>query len=285
MVEAPFSRRGELEAPGFSRAKLHTEEGGFSRGPGLKPAIYAALFGTAKSVPFHRILARFRRPVLAALLAVAGLLLIVGCRSDMQQQPYQRPLVESNFYPDHRSERPIIPGTVARGHLDADTYFYTGKIGSNDGDYLPFPVTQQLLARGQQRFNIYCSPCHGEAGDGNGMVVQRGFKHPPSYHIDRLRRAPIGYFFDIMTNGYGAMPDYAEQVEPADRWAIAAYIRVLQLSQHATDADVPPGTPIANAPPPGVVVMPPYDTQATTTAASTPPPPQAAPAKGGAQQK
>ncbi len=155
---------------------------------------------------------------------------------------------------DQRSARPIIAGTVARGHLDADTYFYTGKIGSNDGDYLPFPVTAEVLARGQQRFNIYCSPCHGELGDGNGMIVQRGYKHPPSYHIERLRKAPIGYFFDVMTNGFGAMPDYSQQVQPADRWAIAAYIRALQLSQHATEADVPAGTQIANTPPPGVIL-------------------------------
>jgi mono/diheme cytochrome c family protein len=219
------------------------------------------------------------RRVAGLLLATAGVLLLANCRSDMQEMPYQRPLVESDFYADRRSERPIIPGTVARGHLDADTYFYTGKIGSNDGDYLPMPVTADLMARGQQRFNIYCSPCHGEAGDGNGMIVQRGYKHPPSYHIDRLRRAPIGYFFDVMTNGYGAMPDYAEQIPAADRWAIAAYIRALQLSQHASEADVPPGTQIANAPPPGVVVMPPYDTQASTANA-----PQAAPTAGGVQK-
>ena len=219
------------------------------------------------------------RRVAGLLLALAGVLLLANCRSDMQEMPYQRPLVESDFYADRRSERPIIPGTVARGHLDADTYFYSGRIGSNDGDYLPMPVTAELMARGQQRFNIYCSPCHGEAGDGNGMIVQRGYKHPPSYHIDRLRRAPIGYFFDVMTNGYGAMPDYAEQIPAADRWAIAAYIRALQLSQHASEADVPPGTQIANAPPPGVVVMPAYDTQATTPSAA--PPPVAAPTGGG----
>jgi cytochrome c553 len=195
----------------------------------------------------------------------------------MQEMPYQRPLVESDFYADRRSERPIISGTVARGHLEADTYFYTGRTGSNDGDYLPMPVTAELMDRGQQRFNIYCSPCHGEAGDGNGMIVQRGYKHPPSYHIDRLRRAPIGYFFDVMTNGYGAMPDYAEQIPAADRWAIAAYIRALQLSQHATEADVPPGTKIASEPPPGVRVMPAYDTQAVTPSI---PPPAAAPTGG-----
>ena len=219
------------------------------------------------------------------LLAGFALLLMAGCRADMQNQPYQRPLVESDFYADHRAARPIVEGTVARGHLDADTYFYTGRIGSNDGDYLPFPVTAEVLARGQQRFNIYCSPCHSELGDGNGMIVQRGFKHPPSYHIDRLRKAPIGYFFDVMSNGFGAMPDYAEQIQPADRWAIAAYIRVLQLSQHATEADVPAGTQIATTPPPGVLVSPPYDTQGASTDASTPVPAPAAAAKGGAQKQ
>ena len=203
----------------------------------------------------------------------------------MQDQPYYRPLTENTFYADKRSARPLISGTVARGHLDADTYFYTGKIGDNDGEFMPFPVTAEVMARGQQRFNIYCAPCHGLAGDGNGMIVQRGFKHPPSYHIDRLRRAPIGHFFDVMTNGYGAMLDYSEQVPPADRWAIAAYIRALQLSQHATEADVPAGEQIAAAPPAGVTVAPPYDTRSATSAASTPPAPQAAPATGGAPKQ
>jgi mono/diheme cytochrome c family protein len=203
------------------------------------------------------------------LLALGTLLLLGGCRLDMQVQPYQRPLVESDFYADKRSERPIISGTVARGHLDADTYFYTGKIGANDGDYLPFPVNEQVLQHGQQRFNIYCAPCHGEIGDGNGMIVQRGFKRPPSYHIERLRKAPIGYFFDVMTNGFGAMPDYSQQVTPADRWAIAAYIRALQLSQHATEADVPAGTQISKTPPDGVLIMPPYDTQAAAATATS----------------
>jgi mono/diheme cytochrome c family protein len=215
------------------------------------------------------------------ILLASALLLLAGCREDMQNQPYYRPLRESDFYADKRSERPLIAGTVARGHLDADTYFYTGKIGSNDGDYMPFPVTAEVMTRGQQRFNIYCAPCHSELGDGNGMIVQRGYKRPPSYNADRLRRAPIGYFFDVMTNGFGAMPDYAEQVPAQDRWAIAAYIRALQLSQHATEADIPPGVQIAQQPPPGVVITPPYDTQGATTAASAPPPPNVAPAKGG----
>jgi cytochrome c553 len=202
------------------------------------------------------------------IVLASALLLLSGCREDMQNQPYYRPLRENDFYADKRSARPLISGTVARGHLDADTYFYTGRIGSNDGDYMPFPVTDEVMTRGQQRFNIYCAPCHSELGDGNGMIVQRGFKHPPSYNTERLRKAPIGYFFDVMTNGYGAMPDYAQQITPADRWAIAAYIRALQLSQHATEADVPAGQQIATQPPPGVMVSPPYDTRGASTPAS-----------------
>lgn len=227
----------------------------------------------------------------ATLLAAVSALSIAGCRHDMQDQPYYRPLRESNFFADKRSARPIIEGTVARGHLDADTYFYTGKIGSNDGDYMPFPVTADVLARGQQRYNIYCSPCHAETGDGNGMIVQRGYKRPPSYHSDRLRKAPIGYFFDVMTNGFGAMPDYSVQVEPKDRWAIAAYIRALQLSQRASQADVPSGQQIAPQPPSGVVISAPYDTQGATTVTGAVTAPAAnnpmvkAPAAGGQQQR
>jgi len=211
------------------------------------------------------------RRAVAWLLLAAPILLLAGCREDMQNQPYYRPLRENDFYADKRSARPLVAGTVARSDLRADTYFYTGRIGDTDGDYMPFPVTAEVLARGQQRFNIYCSPCHSEIGDGNGMIVQRGFKHPPSYHSERLRRAPIGHFFDVMTNGYGAMPDYAEQVPPADRWAIAAYIRALQLSQHASPTDVPPGEEIAKTPPPGIVIQPPYDTRSSSTIATMPP--------------
>ncbi len=146
---------------------------------------------------------------------------------------------------------------------------------------MPFPVTADVMARGQQRYNIYCTPCHSEVGDGNGMIVQRGYKRPPSYHSERLRKAPIGYFFDVMTNGFGAMPDYAEQITPRDRWAIAAYIRALQLSQGATRADVPSGEQVASEPPPGVVISPPYDTQGATTANSAK---SAVPAAGGQAQ-
>ncbi len=177
-------------------------------------------------------------------LGLLAVLALAGCRQDMHDQPRFKPLAKSDFYADLRSERPQAEGTVARGQYHEDTYFYSGKIGSDPGDYMPFPVTEDVLARGQQRFNIYCAPCHSRVGDGNGMIVQRGYRHPPSYHIDRLRKAPIGYFFDVMTNGFGAMPDYSAQVPPRDRWCIAAYIRALQLSQNATSADVPQGQKI-----------------------------------------
>lgn len=177
--------------------------------------------------------------LLAPVLACAALL--TGCRQDMQDQPKYIPLRPSSFFEDGRSERPLVEGTIPRGHLNADTAFYTGKVDNKPVDKIPFPVTHAVLERGQQRYNIYCSPCHDLLGTGNGMIARRGFNHPPpqSYHIDRLRQAPPGYFFDVITNGLGAMPDYAAQVEPRDRWAIAAYIKVLQLSQNASIKDVP----------------------------------------------
>jgi hypothetical protein len=137
---------------------------------------------------------------------------------------------------------------VARGQLYEDSYFYTGKFGNNPGDYMPFTVTEDVLARGRERFNIYCAPCHSRLGDGNGMIVQRGFRSPPSFHTDRLRKAPLGYFFDVMTNGFGAMPEYASQIPPRDRWCIIAYIRALQLSQGATVSDVPSGQKVPSDP-------------------------------------
>lgn len=173
-----------------------------------------------------------------ALLAVVGL---AGCRQDMHDQPRFKSLARSDFYADQRSARTPVEGTVARGQLHEDVYFYTGKIGANPGDYMPFPVTADVVQLGRERYNIYCAPCHSQLGDGKGMVVQRGFQPPPSYHIERLRKAPLGYFFDVMTNGFGAMPDYASQIPPRDRWCIVAYIRALQLSQSATAADVPAG--------------------------------------------
>jgi mono/diheme cytochrome c family protein len=174
------------------------------------------------------------------LLVVTLVLLVAGCRRDMFNQPSAKPLTKSDAFRDnYMASRPLIPNTVARDQLEDDSEFFTGNIGTNLVTTLPQPVTREMLERGRERFDIYCSPCHGRTGDGNGMIAQRGFPRPPSYHTDRLRQAPIGHFFDVITHGYGIMYSYAARVEPADRWAIAAYIRVLQTSQNARLADVP----------------------------------------------
>jgi hypothetical protein len=165
---------------------------------------------------------------------------MTGCRIDMHVQPKVLPLTHSDFFEDGRGSRSLAPGTIARGQLKEDTYLYTGMINGKPGDMMPFPATREVLERGRQRFNIYCSPCHSTIGDGNGMIVQRGFRHPPSFHSPTLRQAPLGHFYDVMSNGFGVMPDYSAQVPTNDRWAIAAYIRVLQLSQNATAGDMPP---------------------------------------------
>jgi hypothetical protein len=185
---------------------------------------------------------------LATLLTTVAL--FSACRIDMHVQPRQNPLSRSDFYSDQRSARPPVEGTVARGQLHEDTYFYTGKIGNNPGDVMPFPVTREVLDRGRERFNIFCAPCHSRVGDGNGFVPSRGFsRKPPSFHIARLQKAPLGYFYDVITEGFGIMPDYASQIPPQDRWDIVAYVRALQLSQNATMADVPPGQKIPSATP------------------------------------
>jgi len=171
---------------------------------------------------------------LAAALAGAG------CRQDMHDQPKFIPLRASEFFADHRSGRPIVEGTVARGRLQEDELLATGKVNGQLADTFPFPITADVLARGRERFDIFCSPCHDRTGSGDGMIVRRGYKRPPSFHIDRLRDMPAGYFFDVITNGFGAMPDYRSQIPERDRWAIVAYVRALQLSQHATIEDVPP---------------------------------------------
>ncbi len=173
-----------------------------------------------------------------------------ACRQDMHNQPKYRGLRASAFFADGSSARPLVEGTVARGTLQEDEAFFTGKIDKIDVKELPFAIDEQVLSRGQERFNIYCSPCHDRTGSGNGMVVQRGYRQPPSFHIDRLRQADAGHFFDVMTNGFGAMPDYKVQIAPRDRWAIVAYIRALQLSQHAAASDVPGGDP-TKVPQPG----------------------------------
>jgi hypothetical protein len=158
----------------------------------------------------------------------------------MNDEPRYKPLAASDFFADGQSARPQVEGTIAHGHLRLDQTFYTGRANGLLVDTLPIPVTREVLARGRERFDIFCSPCHGRLGNGEGMVVQRGFQSPPSYHIERLRNAPDGHIFDVITNGFGAMASYASRVAPGDRWAIVAYIRALQLSQHAAISDVPP---------------------------------------------
>jgi mono/diheme cytochrome c family protein len=162
-----------------------------------------------------------------------------ACRQDMHDQPKYIPLRESTFFTDSRSARPLVEGTVARGHLRDDELTYTGKVNGQDATVFPAPVDARMMARGRERFDVYCAPCHGRTGQGDGMVVRRGYRRPPSLHLDRLRGAPVGHFFDVITNGFGAMPDYATQIRVEDRWAIIAYVRALQLSAHATLDDVP----------------------------------------------
>ena len=174
-------------------------------------------------------------PYVLALLVVAA-----GCRQDMHDQPKYKPFRPSTFFADGHASRPLVADTVARGHLDDDALLYTGKSGDGFANLFPFAVTQEVLARGHERYNIFCSPCHDRVGNGGGMIVQRGYRRPPSLHLDRLRQQPAGYFYDVITHGFGVMPSYAQQIPPHDRWAIVAYVRALQLSQHATLADVPP---------------------------------------------
>jgi mono/diheme cytochrome c family protein len=155
-------------------------------------------------------------------------------RQDMANQPKNRPLSPSDFFPDGRSERPLVENTVAHGSIADDEL-----VVSKESNAFPLPLSAELLERGRQRYDIFCSPCHGLQGDGNGMAATRGMKHPPSYHQDRLRNSPNGYYFDNITNGFGGMLGYSAQIPPADRWAIVAYIRVLQLSRNAKASDLP----------------------------------------------
>ncbi len=183
-----------------------------------------------------------------ALLSAAGMLLLAGCRQDMHVQPKFVPLRENDFYADRRSARPVVEGTIARGQLEDDPLLYTGKVNGQEADQFPFAITDKDLMRGRERYNIYCAPCHSQLGDGNGMIVQRGFKKPPSYADARLLKAPVGHFFNVMTNGWGAMGDYSAQIPVADRWRIAAYIRALQLAQTANPGDVTAGELVRSEP-------------------------------------
>ncbi len=167
-------------------------------------------------------------------------LVAAGCRQDMHDAPRYDPPEASDFFADGSAARPLAVGTVARGHLNEDTFLHTGKDAAGlPVNAFPFPITRADMDRGQERFNVYCAPCHGQTGDGNGMVVQRGFRQAQSMHIDRLRLAPVGYFYDVMTNGFGVMPDYRSQIPVDDRWRIVAYVKALQASRQATPADLP----------------------------------------------
>jgi hypothetical protein len=176
-------------------------------------------------------------------LLVSGFWFLVfsGCRQKMANQPRYDPLESSDFFQDGMAARPRIAGTVARGELSTNPFLDTGKIGGQPGNGFPFPLTRAVVDRGQERFNIYCAQCHGRTGDGNGMIPSRGYRRPPSFHTETLRNQTTGHFFDVITNGFGSMPKYGPMIPPADRWAIIAYVRALQISQHATVADLPPG--------------------------------------------
>jgi len=173
----------------------------------------------------------------AFLCALVSALLLAGCslKQDMAEQPKDRPLWPSDFFSDGRSARPLVENTVARGAVVEDE-MAVGK----ESNAFPIPLNMDLLERGENRYKIYCSPCHGLQGDGNGMVAMRGMKHPPSYHQDRLRQVPNGYVYDVITNGFGAMLGYSAQIPPRDRWAIVAYFRALQLSRNAKISELPP---------------------------------------------
>jgi mono/diheme cytochrome c family protein len=197
---------------------------------------------------------------------------LFGCQQQMAVQPSARPDAPSSFFPDGRADRPLVPGTVARGNLRTDLHLFTGERGKeaialtnvaaligagvNGFDMLPlvyyqsleqaeyvdtfpFPVTKAVLEHGRDRYMIYCVVCHDVLGTGRGKIVERGYTQPPSYHIERLRQVPVGHFFNVITHGYGSMPQYKQQIPPRDRWAIAAYIRALQLSQHFAAQDLP----------------------------------------------
>lgn len=197
------------------------------------------------------------RRQLAAIIVVCVAVLVGACRQDMHDAPRYEPLEASTFFPNGSGSQMLVTNTIARGQLNEDRHLYEGVVDGRPAETFPMPVTAEVMARGRERFTVFCSPCHGLTGIGNGMIVQRGFRRPPSFHELRLRNAPVGYYFDVITHGFGAMQDYATQVPVADRWAIAAYIRALQASRAATVADVPPDrvadldrAPAAPEPPP-----------------------------------
>ena len=180
---------------------------------------------------------RAERSVRVVVLLTA--LALSGCRQDMHDNPRYEPLERSAFFADGRSQRPLVPNTVPRGLLREDEHLYRGKVNGQLATEFPMPVNAAVMLRGQEQYNVFCSPCHGRTGMGDGMVVRRGYRAPTSFHDARLRQAPPGYVFDVITNGFGAMPDYASQIAVQDRWAIAAYLKALQFSRDARVTDVP----------------------------------------------
>jgi mono/diheme cytochrome c family protein len=181
---------------------------------------------------------------LLPLAGIAALSLIAGCRQDMQDEPKFVPQRGTHFFTDGRSARPQVEHTVSRNQVDVDDYFHTGLLNGKEQDAMPFPVNAQVMARGQERYNIYCTPCHSRVGNGEGMIVQRGYKPAGNFHDAKRLAEPLSHYFYVMTNGFGAMPDYSAQIAPEDRWAIAAYVRALQYSQSASVAAVPSGVKV-----------------------------------------
>ena len=178
-----------------------------------------------------------KRTGVVGLAMFTAVLTLAGCRQDMHNQPKFVPQRGTDFYADGRSARPQVVETVARSQMHQDVYFFTGMVDGVEGTSFPMPVTREVLARGQERYNVFCTPCHSRVGNGVGMIVQRGYRPAGNFHTERLRNAPLGHFYSVIANGYGAMPDYAAQLAPEDRWAVVAYIKALQLSQNATQAD------------------------------------------------
>lgn len=186
---------------------------------------------------------RRMRRLTSLTIATVAVALLAGCHTDMWHQPKLKAQSASNFFADGKGDRPLVANTVPVGYLRDNEALYTGKVANKPVARLPLPLTRELLQRGQERYNVFCSPCHGKVGDGQGMIAQRGLalrRPPATFHTDRLRGMPVGYFYDVITNGFGMMYSYASRIPPEDRWAIAAYVRVLQLSQHARTSELTP---------------------------------------------
>lgn len=184
-----------------------------------------------------------RRRLLALTVATVLVASLAGCHTDMWHQPKLKPQSANNFFADGKTDRPLVMNAVPVGYLRDNEAFYTGKMANKPVAQLPVPLTRELLQRGQERYNVFCSPCHGKVGDGHGMIAERGLalrRPPATFHTDRLRGMPVGYFYDVITNGFGVMYSYASRIPPEDRWAIAAYVRVLQLSQYAKTSQLTP---------------------------------------------